>query len=108
MTKLGEFLAKNKINRASLSRQTGISEPRLTRLSNSKSAKLQGNELYRIALAIKTPPPRLLKFICIDLQLKEDPVNGDKKSMSKRKLPPAPSTEHRGGKYTLENKPANH
>ena len=89
MTKLGEFLAKNKINRASLSRQTGISEPRLTRLSNSITAKLQGNELYRIALAIKTPPPRLLKYIYAGLQLKEDPVNGDKKSMSKKKkLPP--------------------
>jgi DNA-binding Xre family transcriptional regulator len=88
MTKLGEFLAKNKINRASLSRQTGISEPRLTRLSNSMSAKLQGKELYRIALAIKTPPPQLLKFIYIGLELKEDPVNGDKKSLSKKKKKP--------------------
>lgn len=97
MTKLGEFLAKNKINRASLSRQTGISEPRLTRLSNSMTAKLQGNELYRIALATKTPPPRLLKLIYVGLELKEDPVNGDKKSMSKKKkLPPASSAE-RGG-----------
>ena len=88
MTKLGEFLAKNKINRASLSRQTGISEPRLTRLSNSTSAKLQGHELYRIALAIKTPPPRLLKLFYVDLELKDDPVNGDKKSMSKKKKKP--------------------
>lgn len=84
MTRLGEYLAKHRINRASLSRQTGISEPRLTRLSNKHATKLQGNELYRIALAIDKPPGDLLKFVCIDLVLKEDTVNGEKKSLSKK------------------------
>jgi len=72
MTKIGEFLAKRSINRASLSRKTGIGTTRLSELSNKDSARLLADELYLIALAIGMNPSELLDYICGDLKLVED------------------------------------
>lgn len=72
MTKLGEFLAKRSINRASISRKTGISPARLSELSNKESARLTAEELYLIALAIEVDPGELLEIVCGYLKLEEE------------------------------------
>lgn len=72
MTRIGEFLAKRSINRASISRKTGISESRLSELSNKETARFTAEELYLIALAIDVNPCDLLEFVCSGLALKED------------------------------------
>lgn len=71
MTKLGEFLEKKSINRASISRKTGISKTRLSELSNKKSTKLRADELYLIALAIEVDSNELLQYVCGHLKLKK-------------------------------------
>ncbi len=72
MTRLGEYLAKQSVNRASVSRKTGISKTRLSELSNNDTTKLRADELYLIALATDTNPCELLGFVCGDLKLKKD------------------------------------
>jgi DNA-binding Xre family transcriptional regulator len=88
MTRLGEFLAKNKVNRASLSRQTGIAEARLTRLSNNPSAKVTGAELRVIAVALSVAPRELLEVVCVDLALRKDVADGEKKPATKKRKEP--------------------
>lgn len=70
MTKLGEYLAKRSINRAEVSRKTGIRTTRLSDLANNDSTKLRADELYLIARAIDSDPCELLKYICGEIQLK--------------------------------------
>ncbi|MEO7989264.1 MAG: helix-turn-helix transcriptional regulator [Chryseolinea sp.] len=72
MTLIGEFLAKKSINRASISRKTGISPARLSELSNKESARLTAEELYLIALAIGVNPGELLEYVCTDLKLENE------------------------------------
>ena len=71
MTKLGEFLAKKSINRASISRKTGISKTRLSELSNKATTKLRADELYLIALATESAPADVLEFVCGSLKLEK-------------------------------------
>ena len=54
MTRLGELLVKKSVNKAEVSRRTGINPSRLSELSLNPSTKLRADELYLIALAIKT------------------------------------------------------
>jgi predicted XRE-type DNA-binding protein len=56
MTKIGEFLNKNSVNKAEISRRTGISTNRLSDLSLKETARLTVDELYLIALAIDIEP----------------------------------------------------
>ncbi|MDB4926548.1 helix-turn-helix transcriptional regulator [Mucilaginibacter sp.] len=56
MTELGLFLAKRSVNKAEISRRTGISKPRLSQLSNNKTSKVTAQELYKIALSIISLP----------------------------------------------------
>ncbi|TPN87929.1 helix-turn-helix domain-containing protein [Aquimarina algicola] len=72
MTKLGEFLNKKSINKASVSRKTGISKNRLSELSNNTSTKLRADELYSIALAIDVSPCELLEYVCGEITLKKE------------------------------------
>lgn len=72
MTRIGEFLAKKSINRASISRKTGIGTARLSELSNKDSARLTAEELYLIALAIEVNPGELLEYVCGDLKLEKE------------------------------------
>ncbi|WP_103068993.1 helix-turn-helix domain-containing protein [Aquimarina sediminis] len=71
MTKLGKYLDKRSINKASVSRKTGINTNRLSELSKNSSTKLKADELYLIALAIEVNPCELLEYVCGDLQLKK-------------------------------------
>ena len=67
MTPLGLFLTKKSVNRAMVSRRTGISQARL-----SQSTKLRADELYLIALAIDIDPCELLKEVFKGLKLPKE------------------------------------
>ncbi|MCB0451192.1 MAG: helix-turn-helix transcriptional regulator, partial [Confluentibacter sp.] len=66
---LGLYLTKKSVNRAMVSRRTGISQARLSQLSSNESTKLRADELYLIALAIDVDPGELLKEVFKDLKL---------------------------------------
>jgi len=69
MTALGLYLTKKSVNRAMVSRRTGISQARLSQLSSNESTKLRADELYLIALAIDIDPGEMLKEVFGDLKL---------------------------------------
>lgn len=71
MTPLGLFLTKKSVNRAMVSRRTGISQARLSQLSSNESTKLRVDELYLIALAIDVGPSELLHEVCKGVKLPE-------------------------------------
>lgn len=72
MTPLGLYLTKKSVNKAMVSRRTGISQARLSQLSSNESTKLRADELYLIALAIDIDPGEMFKEIYKDLSLKND------------------------------------
>ncbi|GBF19424.1 MULTISPECIES: helix-turn-helix domain-containing protein [Arenibacter] len=72
MTPLGLFLTKKSVNRAMVSRRTGISQARLSQLSSNESTKLRVDELYLIALAIDVEPSELLNEVCKGLKLPKE------------------------------------
>ncbi|SIO41528.1 helix-turn-helix domain-containing protein [Chitinophaga niabensis] len=72
MTELGLFLAKKSVNKAAISRRTGISKSRLTQLTSSASTKLRADELYLIGLAIDIDPGEMLNEIFKELKLKNE------------------------------------
>lgn len=72
MTRLGLYLTKKSINRAMVSRRTGISQARLSQLSSNERTKLRAKELYAISLAIDVDPCEVLKEIYGDMKLKRD------------------------------------
>lgn len=64
MTNLGNYLTKKSVNKAAVSRRTGISTSRLSELTLNPKAKLRADELYLIALAIDVDPCDILKEVC--------------------------------------------
>jgi DNA-binding Xre family transcriptional regulator len=70
MTELGLYLAKKSINKAEVSRKTGISASRLSELTLKPNSHLRAKELYLIALAIDVDPCELLTIVCKDVVLK--------------------------------------
>lgn len=64
-TRLGEYFIKKSVNRAAISRKTGISTSRLNTLCHHSSAHLRVTELYLIATAIDVTPCELLQWVCI-------------------------------------------
>ena len=69
MTELGEYLVKKSVNKAMVSRKTGISESRLSQLSSNSGTHLKAKELYLIALAIDVDPCEVLKEVFGDVRL---------------------------------------
>lgn len=69
MTNLGLYLTKKSINKAEVSRRTGISKSRLSQLSGNDATKLRADELYLIALAIDVDPGEIFKELYKDLKL---------------------------------------
>ena len=69
MTSLGLYLTKKSVNRAMVSRRTGISQARLSQLSSNESTKLRADELYLIALAINVDPCEVFNEVCGHLKL---------------------------------------
>lgn len=70
LTRLGLYLAKKLVNRAELSRKTGLSESRLSELSVNPTTKLRGDEIYLIVLALGVDGNEILNFLYSDLKLK--------------------------------------
>lgn len=70
MTKLGLYLAKKSINKAEISRKTGISTSRISELTLNENTKLRAEELYLIALAIDIDPCEVQKEVLGHLGLK--------------------------------------
>ncbi|MCH2199819.1 MAG: helix-turn-helix transcriptional regulator [Flavobacteriales bacterium] len=64
MTELGKYLNKKSVNKAEISRRTGISPSRLSELSLNSSTKLRADEIYLIALAIDISPGQVLEEVC--------------------------------------------
>ena len=71
MTELGLYLAKRSINKAEVSRKTGLSTYRLSQLSINPKSHLRVDELYLIALAIDVNPSEMFMFLCRSLKLQE-------------------------------------
>jgi putative transcriptional regulator len=71
MTSLGLYLTKKSVNRAMVSRRTGISQARLSQLSSNDSTKLRADELYLIALAIDIDPGEMFKEIFKEMKLED-------------------------------------
>jgi len=69
MTKIGEYLSKKSVNKADISRKTGISASRLSLLSTKRTSKLRADELYLIALAIDVNPCEMLNELYGDLKI---------------------------------------
>ena len=71
MSELGLYLSKKSINKAEVSRKTGISASRLSELTLNDGSHLRAKELYLIALAIDVDPSELLKIVCKNIKLKK-------------------------------------
>jgi putative transcriptional regulator len=69
MTTLGDYFLKKSLNKANISRITGIKATRLTHLSRKESAKLTAEELHLIALAIGIEPTEILTELYGHLKL---------------------------------------
>jgi DNA-binding Xre family transcriptional regulator len=82
LTLLGNLFIKKSINKASISRRTGISKQRLTRLSREKRIRILASEVYLIALTTGMEPGKLLDMVCNHLKekvKKDTKVDGRKK-----------------------------
>lgn len=71
MTEIGKLLDKKSVNKAEISRRTGISASRLSELSLKESTRLTAEELYLIALAIDTSPSIVLDEVCKNVKLEK-------------------------------------
>jgi len=65
--------SKEAINKAILSKMTGISTFRLSQLSINSKSHLRAKELFLIALAIEVNPSELLEFVCDGVELPSQP-----------------------------------
>lgn len=72
MTELGLYLTKKSVNKAEVSRRTGISTSRISELTSNSSTKLRASELYMIALAIDVDPCEVFVEVCGHLTLQND------------------------------------
>jgi len=69
MTEIGKILNKKSVNKAEVSRRTGISTSRLSELSLKNTTRLTVDELYLIALAIDIKPSLVLDEVCKNIKL---------------------------------------
>ena len=69
MTELGEFFIKKSVNKAGISRRTGINASRLSELSLNRKARLTAEEVVLIAKAIDIEPAILLMEVCKNVKL---------------------------------------
>lgn len=71
MTELGIFLSKKSVNRAEISRRTGISTSRLSELSRKETARLTAEEVVLIASAMDIDSAVLLNEVCKNVKLRK-------------------------------------
>lgn len=72
MTDLGLYLAKRSVNKAEISRRSGISKQRISELTLNETSKVTALELYKIALSINVPPGDLLNELYKDITLPKE------------------------------------
>ena len=70
MTSLGKYLTTKSINKAEVSRKTGIRKSRLSQLTTNENTNLKPEELFLIAQAIGADPNEILENIYGHLKLK--------------------------------------
>ncbi len=71
MTTLGQYLSDKSINKAEVSRKTGIAKSRLSQLSTKDNTNLKAQELYLISLAIDANPKDILDKMFGHLKLQK-------------------------------------
>ena len=71
MTTLGQCLSDKSINKAEVSRKTGIAKSRLSQLSTKDNTNLKSQELYLISLAIDANPKDILDKMFGHLKLQK-------------------------------------
>ena len=69
MTFLGQYLNDKSINKAEVSRKTGIAKSRLSQLCTKENTNLKAEELYLISLAIDVNPKEILEKVFGHLKL---------------------------------------
>jgi DNA-binding Xre family transcriptional regulator len=69
MTFLGKYLTDKSINKAEVSRKTGIGKSRLSNLSIKEDTNLKAEELYLISKAIDADPNDILEKVYGHLKL---------------------------------------
>ncbi|MDB9882010.1 helix-turn-helix transcriptional regulator [Bacteroidia bacterium] len=69
MTFLGKYFTNKSINKAEVSRKTGIRKSRLSQLSTKENTNLKAEELYLISKAIDSDPNEILQKIYGHLKL---------------------------------------
>ena len=72
MTDLGLYLTKRSVNKAEISRRSGISKQRISELTLKQTSKVTALELYKIALTINVPPGDLINELFKDVKLEND------------------------------------
>jgi len=71
MTRLGEYLEKKSVSKATVARKTGLSKQRVGEITLNDNAKLRAEEVYLVAMAIGADPEELFMYVCKDVKLKE-------------------------------------
>lgn len=71
MTFLGKYFTDKSINKAEVSRKTGIRKSRLSNLSKKEESNLKAEELYLISKAIDADPKDILEKIYGHINLKK-------------------------------------
>lgn len=69
MTTLGLYFAKKLINRAELSRKTGITPNRMYNLVENDNSEIRGKEVHLISLALEIEPNQLHEILFGDVKL---------------------------------------
>lgn len=69
MTFLGKYLTDKSINKAEVSRKTGIRKSRLSNLCTKENTNLKAEELYLISKAIDADPSEILEKIYGQLKM---------------------------------------
>lgn len=72
LTRLGLYLSKKPLSQAKLSRRTGISKDRISKLHIDIKSRPTVEEIYLIALALQVPYSDIVDFLCQDLKLRPE------------------------------------
>lgn len=70
LTQLGLYLSRKPLSQAKLSRRTGISKDRMSKLHVDIKSRPTAEEIYLIALALEIPYTEIIDFLCKDLKLR--------------------------------------
>lgn len=72
LTELGRYLSKKPLSQAKLSRRTGISKDRMSKLHVDIKSRPTGEEIYLIALALEVPYTEIMSFLYGKLSLRPE------------------------------------